>query len=85
MTTLTVNEWEQRAGRLHIEGRAFIDGHYRDAVGGAVFDCISPVDGRQLARIASCTGEDADAAVKATKEKRALAQAACLGKRRSSP
>ena len=68
MTTLTVNEWEQRAGRLHIEGRAFIDGHYRDAVGGAVFDCISPVDGRQLARIASCTGKDADAAVKAARE-----------------
>ena len=68
MTTLTVNEWEQRAGRLNIEGRAFIDGRYRDAVGGAVFDCISPVDGRQLARIASCTGEDADAAVKAARE-----------------
>ncbi|WP_217475269.1 aldehyde dehydrogenase [Stutzerimonas stutzeri] len=68
MTTLTANDWEQRARALHIEGRAFIDGHYRDAVGGAVFDNISPVDGRQLARIASCTGEDAELAVTAARD-----------------
>ena len=54
MTTMTRQDWEQRYQSLRIEGRAFIDGSYRDAVGGATFDSISPVDGRQLASVASC-------------------------------
>ena len=56
MTTLTRADWEQRAQQLKIEGRAFIDGEYRDSVSGDTFDCISPVDGRALAAIASCDG-----------------------------
>ena len=43
MTTMTRQDWEQRYQSLRIEGRAFIDGSYRDAVGGATFDSISPV------------------------------------------
>lgn len=57
-------DWEQRAQNLTIEGRAFIHGAYVPAADGAVFDCLSPIDGRLLAKVASCTAVDADAAVR---------------------
>ncbi|OEC36907.1 4-guanidinobutyraldehyde dehydrogenase / NAD-dependent aldehyde dehydrogenase [Pseudomonas cuatrocienegasensis] len=63
MTTLTRADWEQRAQQLNIEGRAFIHGEYRPAVSGATFECLSPVDGRLLATVASCDLADAEAAV----------------------
>ncbi|MBD1585432.1 aldehyde dehydrogenase [Pseudomonas typographi] len=63
MTTLTRADWEQRASSLEIEGRAFIDGQYTDAAASAVFDCLSPVDGRLLASVASCGEADANRAV----------------------
>ncbi|WP_295478495.1 aldehyde dehydrogenase [uncultured Pseudomonas sp.] len=63
MTTLTLADWEQRARDLKIEGRAFIQGQYTDAASGATFDCISPVDGRLLAKVASCDSADAQKAV----------------------
>ncbi|MCO8166960.1 aldehyde dehydrogenase [Pseudomonas sp. 21LCFQ02] len=63
MTTLTLADWQQRARDLKIEGRAFIQGQYTDAAGGATFDCISPVDGRLLAKVASCDEVDAQKAV----------------------
>ena len=63
MTTLTRADWEQRAQQLKIEGRAFINGEYTDAVSGETFDCLSPVDGRFLAKVASCDLADANRAV----------------------
>ncbi|UFH49497.1 aldehyde dehydrogenase [Pseudomonas sp. KNUC1026] len=63
MTTLTRSDWEQRALTLKIEGRAFIDGQYTDAADKAVFDCLSPIDGRLLAKVASCDLADANLAV----------------------
>lgn len=57
------SEWEAMAQRLEINGRAFINGHYCDAVGKETFDCISPVDGRLLTQVASCQQADADIAV----------------------
>ncbi len=63
MTTLTRADWEQRAKNLKIEGRAFVQGEYTDAVSGATFECISPVDGRLLGLVASCDAADADVAV----------------------
>src|SRR5690606_23031666 len=61
--SLTRSDWEQRANTLVIEGGAFIDGVSRPAASGATFDCISPVDGRVLGKVASCDQADADAAV----------------------
>ncbi len=61
--TLTRSDWEQRAKALHIEGRAFVHGAYRNAASGETFECISPVDGRLLARVSSCDKADAEAAV----------------------
>ena len=52
MTTLTRADWEQRARDLKIEGRAYINGEYTDAVSAETFECISPVDGRLLGKIA---------------------------------
>lgn len=63
MTTLTRADWEQRARDLKIEGRAFIEGEYTAAASGETFDCLSPVDGRMLAKVASCGPEDAQRAV----------------------
>lgn len=53
MTTLTRADWEQRAQQLKIEGRAFINGEYTDAASGETFECLSPVDGRFLAKVAT--------------------------------
>lgn len=64
MTTLTRADWELRAQNLKIEGRAFIHGEHTDAVSGATFECISPVDGRVLGLVASCDLADAELAVK---------------------
>ena len=63
MTSLTRADWEQRAQALAIECRAFVHGQPVDAVSGATFDCISPVDGRLLGKVASCDLADAERAV----------------------
>ncbi|MBV4472829.1 aldehyde dehydrogenase [Pseudomonas botevensis] len=63
MTTLTRADWEQRASDLKIEGRAYLNGEYTNAVSGETFECISPVDGRLLGKIASCDAADAQRAV----------------------
>lgn len=67
MTSMTREQWAHRAESLHIEGRAFVDGIYRDALGGGVFENVSPVDGRYLGTVASCTAEDAEQAVQAAR------------------
>ncbi|MES2819144.1 MAG: aldehyde dehydrogenase [Pseudomonadota bacterium] len=67
MTSLTRADWEQRAQRLAIEGRAFIQGQYTAAASGATFDCLSPVDGRLLGQVASCDAADAERAVQAAR------------------
>ncbi|MDV7211093.1 aldehyde dehydrogenase [Azotobacter beijerinckii] len=67
MTSPTRADWEERARRLTLEGRAFVDGHYLTAVENATFDCLSPVDGRRLAQVASCNAADAELAVAAAR------------------
>jgi gamma-glutamyl-gamma-aminobutyraldehyde dehydrogenase len=59
--------WQDKAATLSIEGRAFIDGEYRDAEGGRTFDCLSPIDGKLLAKIADSGAADVDAAVAAAR------------------
>lgn len=64
MSTLkTRSDWESFAARLSINGHAFVHGEYKTAVSGATFDCISPIDGRLLAKVASCDVDDANFAV----------------------
>lgn len=56
-------EWQAMADTLAIEGRAYVKGSYRWAVNGETFPSISPVNGRELAQVASCDKADADKAV----------------------
>ena len=63
MSTPSRTEWEYRASILKIESRAFVHGEYGPAASGETFDCISPIDGRPLARVASCAAADAERAV----------------------
>ncbi|WP_313462025.1 MULTISPECIES: aldehyde dehydrogenase [Pseudomonas] len=67
MSQPTRAEWEARAKTLKIEGRAFIQGEYLAAASGDTFDCISPVDGRLLAKVASCDEADAERAVQSAR------------------
>jgi 4-guanidinobutyraldehyde dehydrogenase/NAD-dependent aldehyde dehydrogenase len=60
-------EWQARADALSLRARAFIDGKYVEAASGATFDCISPIDGRVLARVADCGAEDVERAVAAAR------------------
>src|SRR5215469_5763598 len=67
MEKRTLAYWQDKAATLSIEGRAFIDGAYRDAYSGRTFDCVSPIDGRVLAGVADCGAADVDAAVGAAR------------------
>ena len=63
MQKLTLSDWETKSAQLKIEGRAFVSGAHVNAAAEAVFECLSPVDGRFLANVASCDAADADHAV----------------------
>ncbi len=59
--------WQTLADSLQIRTQAFIDGRYVDAASGKTFDCISPIDGRVLAKVAESEGEDIERAVAAAR------------------
>jgi gamma-glutamyl-gamma-aminobutyraldehyde dehydrogenase/4-guanidinobutyraldehyde dehydrogenase/NAD-dependent aldehyde dehydrogenase len=61
--TATRDDWRTLAEQVGIPRQAFIDGRRADALRGETFDCISPIDGRLLARVASCDAADVDVAV----------------------
>ena len=52
---------------IRFDGRALINGQRVAARSGAVFDCLSPVDGRLLTQVARCAEADIDAAVAAAR------------------
>lgn len=60
--------WHALAEMLSFESRAYIDGAYQWAANGETFPSISPVDGRELAQVASCDEADADLAVTAARK-----------------
>jgi 4-guanidinobutyraldehyde dehydrogenase/NAD-dependent aldehyde dehydrogenase len=62
-----LNYWQAAAKALTIESRAFINGEYVDAVSGATFDCVSPIDQKTLASVAACDAADANNAVVAAR------------------
>lgn len=60
----TFEQWKKMASSLlEIEGRAFIDGHYVDALSRRTFAVISPIDGQVIASVANCGQADVDMAV----------------------
>ncbi|WP_166255747.1 aldehyde dehydrogenase [Marinobacter salicampi] len=64
----TREQWQHLADSLKINGQAFINGQYQSASSGKTFTCISPIDGRTLAEVASCDAKDADIAVVAARQ-----------------
>ncbi|BCM25028.1 aldehyde dehydrogenase [Methyloradius palustris] len=60
-------DWHARASALKIDGRAFIDGKRVNAIDGSTFECLSPIDSRKLADVASGKAADIDAAVSAAR------------------
>jgi len=63
MLDKTIQDWNTEAAGLEIEGRAFINGQYQDALAGETRATMSPANGQKLADVANCGVEDADRAV----------------------
>ncbi len=63
----TREDWEKLESEITIRNKAFINGQYVDAVSGKTFDCVSPVDGRVLTKVAECDAEDVNRAVTAAR------------------
>jgi acyl-CoA reductase-like NAD-dependent aldehyde dehydrogenase len=61
--TKTHADWIQRAAQIAFSGLHFIDGRQVGSVSGASFDCVSPMDGRLLAKVAAGDVADVDLAV----------------------
>ena len=59
--------WHDRATTIKIDGRALINGERVNAISGATFDNISPVNGRKLTQVARCETADVNAAVSAAR------------------
>jgi 4-guanidinobutyraldehyde dehydrogenase / NAD-dependent aldehyde dehydrogenase len=64
----TRDEWLARAAAASIKTQAFIDGRYFDAQSGKTFDCISPIDGRLLGKVADADINDINRAVLAARK-----------------
>ena len=52
---------------LVYRNQAFINGKYVPAASGKTFDCVSPIDGRVLTKVAECDAEDVNRAVAAAR------------------
>lgn len=63
MLDKTVADWQAQADLLKIEGRAFINGRYTDALSGQTRPTYNPANGQELAEVSLCGIEDADLAV----------------------
>ena len=66
-TPTSQGEWQALATNLTLEGRAYLNGAYQWSASSETFTSISPIDGRELASIASCDQSDADQAVMAAR------------------
>ena len=63
MLDKTKKDWGAEAATIEIEGRAFINGRYEDALAGETRASMSHANGQKLADVANCGVEDADRAV----------------------
>ncbi|MCF8467119.1 MAG: aldehyde dehydrogenase family protein, partial [Sneathiella sp.] len=63
----TREDWVKLESQISIRNKAFINGQYVDAASGKTFDCISPLDGRILTKVAACDVEDVNRAVVAAR------------------
>jgi gamma-glutamyl-gamma-aminobutyraldehyde dehydrogenase/4-guanidinobutyraldehyde dehydrogenase/NAD-dependent aldehyde dehydrogenase len=56
-----------QVSQMSFRNQAFISGKFVPAASGKTFDCISPIDGKILTKVAECGEEDVDRAVKAAR------------------
>ncbi|RLK10875.1 aldehyde dehydrogenase [Ruegeria conchae] len=68
MSLLTKDEYESIAAHQDLPTGAFIDGGYRPAISGQVFETVNPATGALLTSIAACGVEDVDFAVEKARE-----------------
>ena len=65
MTTAeTAHSVRDALAGIEIRSQAFIDGEYVPALSGETFDCVTPITGETIARIAACGPADVDRAVR---------------------
>lgn len=64
---LLARDWNDYARTLPLRTQAFIGGRYVDAASGETFVVTSPIDGREICRVASCADADIDQAVSAAR------------------
>jgi acyl-CoA reductase-like NAD-dependent aldehyde dehydrogenase len=64
MLNRTASDWHKLAGDLDIQGRAFVNGRFTDALSGETRPTVNPANGQELAEVAVCGPMDADLAVK---------------------
>ena len=55
--------WHNRAAKLSVEGRLFIDGDFREAVSGTKFETVNPADDSIIAAVSRGDAADIDFAV----------------------
>ncbi|MEL7116904.1 MAG: aldehyde dehydrogenase family protein, partial [Pseudomonadota bacterium] len=65
---LTTDEYKAIAAALDFPTGAFVDGSFRSAASGAVFETVNPATGDVLAKIASCGAADVDFAVEKARD-----------------
>jgi len=54
MTNLNFQEWKNKASKLNIRNKAFIDGKFVNSVSGKTLDSINPATGDVLTKISEC-------------------------------
>ena len=60
-------DYRTRISQVSYRNQAFINGKFVAAASGKTFDCISPIDGQVLTKVAECDKEDVERAVKAAR------------------
>src|SRR6185369_10199799 len=78
-------DYRTQIAQVAYRNQAFIDGKFMPAVSGKTFDCISPIDGKVLTKVAECDNEDVERAVKSARaafEKGSWAQMAPAQRKR---
>ena len=68
MTAAPAVDWRARARALRIRNRPFIAGRFDESAGDREFDCVSPIDGRSIAKLSDTGPRGVDAAVAAARK-----------------
>ena len=76
---MTAVDYKSIAKKLKFEGRAYINGKYKDSIDGKKFENINPATGETLCSVAKCNHKDIDLAVKVSRKAFHLAKSLPCG------